>query len=74
MARRRAEGKRPLPVRRATYYLRPDQVRGLKVCAVVKARRVSDMMRDAVDLYLRRCAPGVLRRASGRWIPRGSGS
>ncbi len=54
------DGKRAA-VRRATYYLRPDQIRGLKICAAVRDRQVSDVMRDAVDRYLRFCAP-LLRR------------
>lgn len=57
-------------VRRATYYLRPDQIRGLKVCAAARGRYLSDLMRDAVDRYLNVCAPGVLRRLGRRWVPR----
>jgi hypothetical protein len=49
-------------VRRATYYLRPDQIRGLKMCAVLEQRHLSDIMRDAVDRYLRECAGGAIER------------
>jgi hypothetical protein len=49
--------------RRATYYLRPDQIRGLKMCAVLEDRRLSDVLRDAVDRYLEVCAPA---RSAGR--------
>jgi hypothetical protein len=48
--------------RRASYYLRPDQIRGLKMCAVLEDRRLSDVIRDAVDRYLRICASGEVRR------------
>jgi hypothetical protein len=48
--------------RRATYYLRPDQIRDLKMCAVLEERRLSDVIRDAVDRYLRICAAGEIRR------------
>lgn len=59
------DGKRAA-VRRATYYLRPDQIRGLKMCAAVRDRQVSDVMRDAVDRYLRFCAPLLRRYQGGR--------
>jgi hypothetical protein len=42
------------PLRRATYYLRPDQIRALKLKAAAEERQLSDVMREAVDLYLRR--------------------
>lgn len=42
------------PLRRATYYLRPDQIRALKLRAAAEERQLSDVMREAVDLYLRR--------------------
>jgi hypothetical protein len=40
--------------RRATYYLRPDQIKALKVRAAAEERQLSDVMREAVDQYLRR--------------------
>ncbi len=42
------------PLRRATYYLRPDQIKALKLRAAAEERQLSDVMREAVDLYLRR--------------------
>jgi hypothetical protein len=39
--------------RRATYYLRPDQIKALKLRAAAEERQLSDVMREAVDLYLR---------------------
>ncbi len=41
-------------LRRATYYLRPDQIRALKLRAATQERQLSDVVREAVDLYLRR--------------------
>jgi len=55
-----SDGRRAA-LRRATYYLRPDQIRGLKMCAAIRDRQLSDVMRDAVDRYLRLCEP-LLRR------------
>ncbi len=52
--------------RRATYYLRPDQIRGLKMCAALEERPLSELMREAVDRYLRACAPWRARR---HWAP-----
>jgi hypothetical protein len=42
--------------------LRPEQIRGLKLCAVLEDRRLSDVIREAVDRYLRICASGEVRR------------
>jgi len=39
--------------RRATYYLRPDQIRALKLRAVMEERTLSEVTREAVDRYLR---------------------
>ena len=44
----------PEPYRRATYYLRPDQIRALKLQAVMEDRNLSDVIREAIDRYLRR--------------------
>ena len=44
----------PKAYRRATYYLRPDQIRALKLRAVMEERNLSDVIREAVDRYLRR--------------------
>jgi hypothetical protein len=38
--------------KRATYYLRPDQIRALKLRAVTEDRNLSAVVRDAVDAYL----------------------
>lgn len=38
--------------RRATYYLRPEQIRALKLKAVTDERNLSGVVRDAVDAYL----------------------
>ena len=38
--------------RRATYYLRPDQIKVLKLRAVQQARNLSEVVREAIDLYL----------------------
>ena len=40
----------------------PDQIRALKLCAVLEDRRLSDVLREAVDRYLRTCASGEVRR------------
>jgi hypothetical protein len=40
--------------RRATYYLRPDQIKALKLRAAADERQLSDVIREAIDLYLRR--------------------
>ena len=39
--------------RRATYYLRPDQIRALKLRAVMEERTLSEVIREAIDRYLR---------------------
>ena len=60
--RKESPARHDTEFRRATYYLRPDQIRGLKMCAVLEDRRLSDVIRDAVDRYLRVCASGEVRR------------
>jgi hypothetical protein len=40
--------------RRATYYLRPDQIKALKLRAAADERQLSDVIREAIDLFLRR--------------------
>ena len=57
-------GQQRAGLRRATYYLRRDQIQTLKLCALLKGRQLSDVMREAVDRYLRACVPSRLR---GRW-------
>ena len=42
----------PSSLKRATYYLRPDQIRALKLRAVHEDRNLSDVVREAVDSYL----------------------
>jgi hypothetical protein len=51
--RKSASKHTPKAFRRATYYLRPDQIRALKLRAAAEDRQLSDVMREAVDLYLR---------------------
>jgi hypothetical protein len=57
-----AQSQHAAGLRRATYYLRRDQIRSLKVCAALKGRQLSDVMREAVDRYVRACVPTKLRR------------
>ncbi len=38
--------------RRATYYLRPEQIKALKLRAVEAERNLSAVVREAVDTYL----------------------
>jgi hypothetical protein len=61
-----ATSKQSDGLRRATYYLRRDQIRGLKMCAALVERTLSDVMREAVDQYLHACAPDTLPR---HWKP-----
>lgn len=51
----------PNAYRRATYYLRPEQIKALKLRAVTEERNLSAVMREAVDRYLRR-VPEASRR------------
>jgi hypothetical protein len=46
-------------LRRATYYLRRDQIKALKVRAASEERQLSALVREAVDRYLGR--PGATR-------------
>ena len=39
-------------LKRATYYLRPDQIKSLKLKAVHQERNLSELVRDAIDKYL----------------------
>ncbi|MEE2962493.1 MAG: hypothetical protein VYA34_17295 [Myxococcota bacterium] len=39
-------------LKRATYYLRPEQIKSLKIKAVHMERPVSELLREAIDLYL----------------------
>lgn len=39
-------------LKRATYYLRPDQIKSLKLKAVHQERNLSELVRDAIDGYL----------------------
>ena len=38
--------------KRATYYLRPEQIKALKLRAVTEERDLSEVVREAVDRYL----------------------
>jgi hypothetical protein len=40
-------------LKRATYYLRPEQIKALKLKAVMGERNLSEVVREAVDRYLR---------------------
>lgn len=44
--------KRASELRRATYYLRPEQIRALKLYAVENERPLSALVRQAVDQFL----------------------
>lgn len=47
------ETKRPAgEFKRATYYLRPEQIRALKLRAVNDDRNLSVVVREAIDAYL----------------------
>ena len=39
-------------LKRATYYLRPEQIKALKLRAVMGERNLSEVVREAVDRYL----------------------
>ena len=52
-------------LKRATYYLRPDQIKSLKLKAVHQERNLSELVRDAIDKYL-----GSARVVSQRRIAR----
>jgi hypothetical protein len=39
-------------LKRATYYLRPEQIKALKLRAVLGERNLSEVVREAVDRYL----------------------
>ncbi|MBT6177444.1 MAG: hypothetical protein HOI23_09345 [Deltaproteobacteria bacterium] len=39
-------------LKRATYYLRPEQIKALKLRAVLGERNLSDVVREAIDRYL----------------------
>jgi len=38
--------------RRATYYLRPEQIKALKLRAVMEERDLSSLVREAIDRFL----------------------
>lgn len=40
--------------KRATYYLRPEQIKRLKLLAVERERELSALVRDVIDEYLGR--------------------
>ena len=46
------QAKKPDEFRRATYYLKPEQIRTMKLRAVTEGRNVSDLVREAFDAYL----------------------
>lgn len=41
-----------LTYKRATYYVRPEQIKALKLRAVNEERNISALVRDALDRYL----------------------
>ncbi len=49
-------------LKRATYYLRPDQIKSLKLKAVHQERNLSELVRDAIDRYLDGARAAVRRR------------
>ncbi len=49
-------------LKRATYYLRPDQIKSLKLKAVHQERNLSELVRDAIDRYLDGARTAVRRR------------
>ena len=42
----------PVELKRATYYLRPEQIRALKLRAVLNDETISTIVRAALDEYL----------------------
>ena len=51
-------------LKRATYYLRPEQIKALKLKAVMGERNLSEVVREAVDRYLQQVDSGSRRSAS----------
>ena len=51
-------------LKRATYYLRPEQIKALKLKAVMGERNLSEVVREAVDRYLKEADSGTRRRNS----------
>ena len=49
-------------LKRATYYLRPEQIKALKLKAVLGERNLSEVVREAVDRYLRQAEAGEKRK------------
>ena len=49
-------------LKRATYYLRPEQIKALKLRAVMGERNLSEVVREAVDRYLKEADTGTRRR------------
>lgn len=49
-------------LKRATYYLRPEQIKALKLRAVMGERNLSEVVREAVDRYLQASSPDNRRR------------
>ena len=51
-------------LKRATYYLRPEQIKALKLKAVMGERNLSEVVREAVDRYLQQADSGSRRTAA----------
>ena len=51
-------------LKRATYYLRPEQIKALKLKAVMGERNLSEVVREAVDRYLQHADSGTRRRTA----------
>ena len=51
-------------LKRATYYLRPEQIKALKLKAVMGERNLSEVVREAVDRYLKEVDSETRRRTS----------
>ena len=51
-------------LKRATYYLRPQQIKALKLKAVMGERNLSEVVREAVDHYLQEANSSTRRGSS----------
>ncbi len=52
--------------KRATFYLRPEQIRAVKLFAVTTERPISEVVRDAIEQYLQPYAE-LLAERQRRW-------
>lgn len=57
------------PLKKATYYVGPDQIRELKVLSAYTGRELSELVREALELYLKDPRiVGLVERFSGRLV------